>query len=217
MSGGADGDPASELERRVRAVAAPLLTIDRRHVDAAFTLLLLAFVGSLLVQTVDYGPQTRLVPLVIGVPTAALLAFLLATQLSPRLAAVAGRYAAGDLFGDVANQLDEFDGADEGEADGQGATDTAAPAGTTSSDGRLELLAVLGWVLALFGLVVVVGFIVGTFAYLVAFYRFQARQGWLRTAVYATVVWVFAVVVFKAVLNTPLYEGLLEVSVPLPV
>ena len=185
-----------------------LLGIEGRRLDAAFTLVLLAFVGTLLVMTLDYGRQTRLVPLVIGVPTFAMLAALLAMQLSPRLAAVAGRYAAGGLFEDFADRIDELE-LEDAEAD------EAPPADPVS--GRYELALVLGWVLVLFLLVVVIGFLAGSFVYLLGFYRLRAKQDWLRTVAYTVVVWVFAVVIFKAVLNTPLYEGLLGVEIPLPV
>lgn len=210
---GSDGDDgattlgaAGRLPEPLAGAVAALLAVDRTRLDAAFTLLLLAFVGTLLVMTSGYGPQTRLVPLVIGVPVFAMLAALLATQLSPRLAAVAGRYAAGSLFEDFSDHAEEFDLRDAGARTDDG-PDAAA---------RTELLSVLVWVSVLFGLVVVTGFVVGTFAYLVAFYRLRAGQDWVRTVGYAGLVWLLGVVVFKAVLNTPLYEGLLGVDVPLP-
>lgn len=205
----AEAEPASrDRENRLPDPVRRLFNVKRSYVDAAFTLVLLAFVGTLLVQTVDYGSQTRLVPLVIGVPIFAMLAFLLVIQLSPRVATVAGRYAAGDLFGDVSEQMDELKrgrGGDANDAIG------------TNLDNRLELLVVVVWVLVLFALVGLVGFIAGTFVYLVAFYRLRAGQDWLHTVLYAVVVWLFAVVAFKAILNTPLYEGLLGIEVPLPV
>lgn len=202
-----DARPTSGGEAsRLPGAVERLLAVDRRRIDAAFTLVLLAFVGTLLVQTSGYGPQTRLVPLVIGVPVFAMLAVLLATQASARFAAVAGRYAAGSLFEDFSDRAEEFDLGDAGAEAGADA----------SADARMELLAVLAWVAVLFALVVVVGFLVGAFAYLVAFYRLRARQGWVRAVGYSVLVWLFAVVVFKAVLDTPLYEGLLGVEVPLP-
>lgn len=209
MSGSdADGPTTSRgVASRLPEPLVGLLAVDRTRLDAAFTLGLLAFVGTLLVQTSSFGPQTRLVPLVIGVPVFAMLAALLATQLSTRVASVAGRYAAGGLFEDFADPRDEFDLGDPGEPDDAG----------PDLDARFELLAVLTWVSVLFGLVVVVGFVLGTFAYLVAFYRLRARQDWVRAVGYSVLVWFFAVVVFKAVLGTPLYEGLLGVEVPLPI
>ena len=193
---------------RLPSVLKRVLSIEMTRLDASFTLLLLAFVGSLLVMTLEYGRQTRLVPLVIGVPTFVMLGVLLAMQLSPRLASYADRYAAGGLFEDFADQIDEIE-RDDVVASNEEKTDTFAS--------RVELVRVLGWVVVLFILVVVVGFLLGSFVYLVGFYRLRARQDWVRTVVYSVVVWVFAVVVFKAVLNTPLYEGLLGIDIPLPV
>lgn len=208
MSGPEATDRPSTGRNRVRSAFEPLLGIEGARLDAGFTLVLLVFVATLLVQTLDYGRQTRLVPLVIGVPTLVMLAALLAIQLSPRLAGIAGRHAAGSVFDDLTDGLEDFDRDEPREAHRDD---------RSIADGRFEFVVVLGWVGALFGLVVVVGFIAGSFVYLVAFYRLQAGQDWLRTTAYAVVVWVFAVVVFKAVLNTPLYEGLLGIEVPLPV
>ena len=198
---------------QLRSIADRVIDLGEEWYDRAFTLVLLAFFTALLVMTLDYGSQTRLVPLVIGVPTLGLILVLLALQLSSRLAAYSRRVSSSALF-DMGDQMEEFG------AESERGTLAATPKEETDTDphdARIELLAVMTWVLVLFAAIVLVGFVVGTFAFLIAFYRVRAGQSWLRTGVYSVVVWVFTVVVFKVVLNTPLYSGIFGIEVPLPI
>lgn len=198
---------------QLRSIADRVIDLGEEWYDRAFTLVLLAFFTALLVMTLDYGSQTRLVPLVIGVPTLGLILVLLALQLSSRLAAYSRRVSSSALF-DMGDQMEEFG------AESERGTLAATPEEETETDphdARIELLAVMTWVLVLFAAIVLVGFVVGTFAFLIAFYRVRAGQSWLRTGVYSVVVWVFTVVVFKVVLNTPLYSGIFGIEVPLPI
>lgn len=65
---------------------------------------------------------------------------------------------------------------------------------------RKHLMAAL-WILALFVLVVVAGFRIGTLAFLLATYRIQAKQNWLRTVLLTAGVWTTTFLIFEVVLR----------------
>lgn len=193
------------VRQRLQRLSAAVLTIDHRHFDRAFTVLLLAVIGVLLADTLQYRSDSQLFPLVIGVPTFLLLAFLLAVQLVPRLRRLVERYAAADVFDldDVVSDLDD-------------APESGGQVERPLSQERRSVIAVSLWTLALFVVVVLVGFLPGTLAFLLVYYRYQADQSWARTVLYSGLMWGFVIVIFEIVLNTPFYTGVFEVELPLP-
>lgn len=192
------------LRRRLAAVYDAALSADHEHFDRAFTILLLAIIGVLLVDTVQYRPDSQLFPLVIGVPTFGLLAFLLAMQFSPKLQSFAERHAATDVF-----NLDEVV-SDFEETGGGGRIHRPLP------EERLSVVSISAWTLALFLTIILVGFLPGILVFMLAFYRVHADQSWTRTVLFSVVTWAFIVLIFEMVLNTPFYTGVFEIEVPLP-
>lgn len=177
-----------------------VLGADHDHFDRAFTVLLLLALGTLLAVTPQYRDDSQLFPFVIGIPTFAMLVVLLVLQLSPGLRELVGRYTITDVF-DLSEVSSEVGG---------GRIERPLP------DERRSVLAISLWTLALFGVILLVGFLPGTLVFLLAYYRRQAEQPWSRTVLYSLVMWAFVIVIFEMVLNTPFYTGVLEVELPLP-
>lgn len=203
----AEGASTTErLKAAGLAALAPLVEIDGTRLDRLFTLVLVLATGWLVVRTLtaDWGSQTQLTPLVVGVPTLVLLLALLTVQTSSRAAAFASRFAAGDVLG-VEDQVREMQTRTEESTEGQ----TGGEPG-----GRESVLVMCFWVLLLFGLVLVVGFTLGIPAYLLAYYRLRADLSWPRALGLTVLIWVFIVVIFITVLNSPLYPGLLGLELP---
>lgn len=203
-----DADRLTEVRTRVASALEPLLRVDDTQYDRLFTLVLTAFVAVLLALTLQYPSETRLMPLVVGVPTLVLLVGLLVVQFSSRVAAMTGGLATGDVLG-MEDQVDEVQSRAEGSADAAATADETEPFG-----GRMAVVAMSFWVLFLFALVLTIGFTVGIPAYLVLYYRLRAGLSWVRTVVLTLFVWLFIVVIFIYVLNAPLYPGVLGVTVP---
>ena len=190
-------------KEKFRGIVGALLSVDHDRFDRLFALLLLAFIGVLLADTFQYSDDGQLFPLVIGVPTLLLLVGLLAVQLSSRLNEAASRYASSELF-----EVDEV--VDELEED-----DTDAEQRTLQEE-RVDVILISLWTLALFGVVLLIGFLPGTLVFLLGYYRLQADQSWIRTVAFSLAMWLFVIVIFEVVLNTPFYTGVLGVELPLP-
>lgn len=194
-----------DLRKRLDDRVNELLGTDSIRLDRTFTISLLVFVGLMLAVTPQYRDDSQLFPLVIGVPTFALLTFLLALQMSTKLRERVDRLSTSNLF-TMENQLRDIGGREPAEAPNEG----------DDLERRKRAAIVSLWTLVLFALIIIVGILPGILAFMLAFYRLRARQDWLRTIAYSGIVWLFIVLIFDVVLNTPLYNGLFGLSVPLP-
>lgn len=179
---------------------AGLLAVEGDVLDRVFAVLLFCFFGGLLAATPRYSPDSRLFPIVIGVPTILLLSVLILAQTSDRVGSLVDGFASSDLFG-----LDERFSAGMGGSAGRDEPLAAR---------RKRLAVMAGWMGLLFVLVVVVGFIPATIVFLVAFFRVYAGVGWPRTVGYTVVFTAMVVLVFDLVMGTRLYEGLLQIRLP---
>lgn len=193
-----------EGESESRVFREKILSIESESLDRSFTVLLLLFFGGLLSMVPRYSPDSRLFPLVIGVPTFVLLGVLLLAQSSPRFADAIGRFAASGVF-DVEER---FSADDTASADRPDEVETP----TTR---RTRLVVISLWMVLLFGLVLIVGFLPAIFLFMVAFYGSYTDLGWLRSVGYSTVFTVLIIVVFDVVMGTRFYEGVLGVSLPI--
>lgn len=201
-----DADATDRIRQRITSALEPLLRVDSRQYDRLFTLVLTAFVVTLMAMTFQYNEQTRLMPFVVGIPTLLLLLGLLLVQFSSRFAETIDRMTAGDVLG-----------MDERVQEMQTLTDDTSGATVESTDAvesKMEVLAMSFWVLLLFGLVLTIGFTAGTAAFLVVFYRLRTDLSWPLTLGYTAVIWGFIVVIFLYVLSTPLYPGLFGIEIP---
>lgn len=183
----------------------PVLRIRGSRLDLGFTLLLLGFTALVVGMTFQYNEQTQLAPLVVGVPTLLMLLGLLTVQVSTRAARMVDGLTTSDVLG-VEEQVEGV----KSESEETASVETSGRA----YQSRLDALTVSGWVLLLFVLLLLIGFIAGIPVYLLLVYRVRADLSWVRAVGYTTAIWVFIVIIFLYVLNTPLYPGILEVTLP---
>lgn len=181
---------------------ARILTVGGERLGRLFAALLFLYFAVLLALTPRYDPDSRLFPLVIGVPTIVLIGALLLVQSSSRIAGLADRVSTSNPF-----ELDE-QLTDEGEG-GPGET-----AQYSLLERRKRLVVLSLWMVLLYGLIILIGFLPATFAFLLGFYRFYAGEGWLRALGYAVTVWVVIVLIFDVMMGTRFYEGILGISLP---
>lgn len=183
----------------------PVLRIRGSRLDLGFTLLLLGFTALVVGMTFQYNEQTQLAPLVVGVPTLLMLLGLLTVQVSTRAARMVDGLTTSDVLG-VEEQVEGV----KSESEETASVKTSGRA----YQSRLDALTVSAWVLLLFVLLLLIGFIAGIPVYLLLVYRVRADLSWVRAVGYTTAIWVFIVIIFLYVLNTPLYPGILEVTLP---
>jgi len=158
----------------------------RLFFSLGFTLLfaLLVIIG------MGYNPLARLVPLVVGIPALIMSAiqFLLDLRDAFRGESTMRKTAA----------VKE-------------ATKTEKPKKEELSPQeirRRELMAV-GWILALFALIMFFGFHIAIAAFVLLFMRLYGRESWRLSLGVAALCWAFVYIVFIIILGSNLYQGLI--------
>ncbi|MEK9660063.1 MAG: tripartite tricarboxylate transporter TctB family protein [Chloroflexota bacterium] len=165
-------------------------------VYAALLVLTLSFV----IGARAYEGRMTLVPRVIGIPTALLLAFIIVAELSPRLRGLThGRGGAAD---------DEAPSPEES-AQRQRESGAGVDAGSWQ-----RVLTVYGWLVGFFLLTLVVGFYVAVPIFLFAFLVRESQVAPVRAAVVTVVVLLLFLLIFDLVLDLALWRGLLPRILP---
>lgn len=198
----ASGGPASGLRNAVWRI----LTLESKWFDIAFTTVLLAFIGVLIVKGLSIDERAKWVPLVVAVPTFILLAVILLTLVSERVSNFADRYAEESLFGVDEEKIpgrDDAASADESESDREKALYRY----------RKRQIIAFSSVIALLVVVYLFGFMASIPIFLVVLYRWWAGQSWLITIVTTIFVWLFVLVVFYILLSVRLYKGVFNIDI----
>lgn len=199
--GEAEARPSAEPTAEPNGVVERLLTVDPSVLDRLFAASLFLFFGVILAMTPQYRPDSQLFPLVIGVPTFVLIGVLLLVQSSDRVSAFVGRFSSGDVF-EFDERFSNDTGSDRDDAE-------------TLTGRRTRLLAISGWMVLLLVLVVLVGFIPATVAFLLGFYLLNTDLGLVRSILYTAVCTVTIILIFGVVMGMRFYEGLLGLSLPI--
>jgi len=148
-----------------------------------FTLLLLLFTLAVVLMSFNYGQKTRLMPLIVGIPTLLLAAFLVLVQFYPGLQ---HRFDI-DVF-----SVGRLRGADIGEQTRKG-----------------SLLFHTFLLFFFFALVLLLGFLIATPLYLLTFFRISGRQSWAKSIIATGVVSGLLYLLFAVLMGLRLFEGLL--------
>ena len=164
------------------------------HADRLFTVLLFVVVAAMVWMAFDFSADSRLFPFVIGFPVLGLLLLLFVIQHSKRVSDIVDRYSA---------QMFEFDDAVGEESDEQSESEPSEQAR------RHPLLGIVGWVVTLFAIIVLFGFVFGSFLFLLAYYWIAVDRSLIRTVAYSVIVWLAIMFVFSYILRTRFYEGLI--------
>lgn len=184
--------PTTSLER--------ILSVDTSYLDTLFAIGMLVFFAVLLAYTPRYAADSQLFPLVIGIPAVVMLGGLLLVQFSSRLQKVIDNFATTNPF-----ELEELE-----QLDTEGSTESIS-----IIERRKKVMTISTWTIVLFLFVELVGFLIAIFVFLLGFYRYQAREGWIRSLGYTIIIWAMIYIIFEVVMNTTLYRGLFDVGLTL--
>lgn len=153
--------------------------------DTLFTLLLTAFVGWLNWLSFSYTVEARRLPVVIGVPT---FAVLLLVSLSQLIESFELPDVGPDTFEKVMHEdLEEDEEPEE----------------------RLRAWQAIGWVVGLFGLLWTVGILAGTFLLTYFFLTLEGAETHVRAGVIGLGAAGSVYLIFEVVLDSHLYPGVL--------
>lgn len=156
------------------------------------TMLLLLFSILIVAGAFQYKGNSRMLPLIVGIPTFLLLLVLvLGETVFPRLISSFDI----DLIG--LKRSDTKQPADE---------DVKARVRWTGSE---AFLFVSVWLIAFVILLLLFGYNIGICLSVLAFVKLYGNQSWLRSALLAIGVWAFAYVVFHLAMGLQLFQGLL--------
>lgn len=203
-----DKDP-NRVDRVLNQLPEPIVRlfhVDVLQYDRLFTLVLTIYIGILLVMTLEYRPEARQVPWVIGIPTFLMLLTVLAIQSSSRVRELADQLSNTNVFG-VGGRAPTEEVADQIELSGDLAENEAR-----RIEARFGLVTSTVAILGLLGLIYVFGFYVSIVVFLVIIYRYRAGLSWLATIAITAAVWLFAIGIFHVVLKVRLYAGLLDIG-----
>ncbi|MFA9431923.1 hypothetical protein [Egicoccus sp. AB-alg2] len=191
-----------------------------RRQDVILTASLLVAIGAMTFMAFDFNEQARRIPLVVGIPTTALLAVQLLRSL---LALKTGNPALADTAEAVDEQEDGLGGGrDRSGGDASEVSADEARAGTAieaAKPSRLETsaaasmpmkastLSAFGWVLALGVSFYLLGMLATVPVFFLAFMRLYARERWWVIAVASGVTLAVIHVFFVVLLEVRLYQG----------
>jgi hypothetical protein len=178
-----------------RSLAA-LLSFDRRHSQRAFTVILLAFVAAIIGISRTYDGDASLFPLLVAVPSLAMLLLLLGIQTVTPLREYAER------FGSSSTLSDQMAMAEEESSEG---ADADVPIETV----RIKVLATLGWIALIAVSILLLGHVVGLTISLLVVFHVYSDLSWPRAIVFALANVALLTGLFVFVFNARLYPGVL--------
>jgi hypothetical protein len=161
---------------------------------ALFTLLLFAFVALLSSLTLGLGRVARLVPIVVVIPTLLLLVIQLMIDLLPQLAK---KYS-------IIERQDVFRVEPLREKSLSGLSDERQEEDVSRRNRELKALL---WLLVMFGLIYLLGFLIALPLYVFLYLKQQSGEGWMISITTAAGIFALLYGVFVFAIGTGLYEG----------
>jgi phosphoglycerol transferase MdoB-like AlkP superfamily enzyme len=145
----------------------------------AFMILLLVIMLGMTGLSFRFSSGSRMLPMISGICSSAILAFLIAMTFSSRLASWYGKFEKKALLSDEKMTKEE----------------------------RKKEISIVAWFVGGTVLVYLVGFIFSIPAFLFLFLKWRAKEKWLVSILVPLVVTAVVYFVFMWVLSVPLYEG----------
>ena len=156
------------------------------------SLLILAFAMGIVLGAFQYDERSRMLPLIIGIPTLMmLLVLVLGETVFPR---VVSRFDI-DLLGVRRTETRQQP---------QGTSETR-PTWTESQ----ALVIIAGWLITFLILIVLLGYDIAIASSVLGFIRLYGKQSWLRSVLVAIGVWAFIFLVFRLFMDLHMFPGLL--------
>lgn len=170
---------------------------NRAVISLLLVLGMTALVATMVVEATTFTRSPRLLPLIVGIPTLALLLIQVVRDVR--------RMVSGDRTGGTASEqeADRYSGNDPAD----GADDSAALANASPVVGTL-------WVLLLVLIVWLLGFLVAIPIFIVLFMRYFGRETWRLSILFAIGTFVVTYLFFVVVIEVQLIPGRLAEFLP---
>jgi len=158
----------------------------------------LGFISYIIYNSFQYSSETRLVPLLIAIPT-----FLLILLNFVNTHTNIYKYFS----------IWEMDSTTE--IHSSEITDVSSNNNVNNDilTRRSRTLIICGWIILLFLLVAILGFHPTILIFMALFYRFEAGMSWKNSLVYTIVQWTAIVLIFNTLLDIEFYRGFLEINI----
>ena len=155
---------------------------------------LTAFLALLLVLSFKYVPKARLMPLVVGVPTLALVVFCLLVNLVPGFSKRYRRVAEQDVFdlGEIRKKLAP-----------------AARKKRSPAEIRRKEMNMIWWLVGLMAAILLLGYLIAIPGFVFLFLKVRSGERWLTTILVTAATWICVYGVFVVLLKLPIYKGIL--------
>lgn len=193
MSNDKLSDTASNLTSKVteNARIRSILSMDVQWIDRVISIVLLLLVTVLLFETRRYPWEAQRTPIFVFGALLVLLAVELLLEFE-----VIGSRDYEEQQEELIEEIKEQSDVDE------------RPVFTR----RGEILKTVIWIGVLYGLVYVLGLLLGSLVFLLIFYATEARVGLIRTVTFSGVIFLFVWVVFEVLLKARLYPGIFGIG-----
>jgi len=148
-----------------------------------FTLLLLIFNLAIIYMSFSYDGETRLMPLLVAIPTLGLVLFQVLVQFYPNLQS---RFEI-DLFSSASLSKPEV----------------------RDKQKKGSLLFHIFLTFSYFILILLLGFLIATPLYMLIFFKTHSKQSWFKSIAAAGIAWGLLYLIFSVLMKFILFEGIL--------
>ncbi|MFC1945323.1 tripartite tricarboxylate transporter permease [Chloroflexota bacterium] len=151
-----------------------------------FTVLILLIISVFVIVSFDYNVAARMIPLIIGITSLVLTILVLISARYPGLIKIFDISLTAVATG--------------GKSDAAVASEVAV--------GR-KVLTILAWIVGLFILVYMVGFLIAVPVFILLYIKFSGRKSWLNTLITAAIMGGFVYFGFEVMMRTDMFKGIL--------
>jgi len=163
-----------------------------------FTILLFVLILCMVVSAVTFSPKARQIPLLIGIPTLLMLAFVIVIERFPQLKML---------------RLLEV-GLETLWSRGSHEKVSGLPAASAVEDELSRVWAIVSWLALLVGLVYLVGFLVAIPLFVLAYFVVSVQLNWSKAVLFTILFWALVYLVFYTALRVELWPGMIPELIP---
>jgi len=150
--------------------------------SVAFTGLLMIFALVIFLSSLSFAPKPRMFPVATAIAALIMILLLLINEIHPIRFVTKLEI---DLMG----------------------VEEARPQESVQERSMAKMLDIVAWMIGFAILVFLVGFYISIAVFSLAFFRFRAEAGWLKTVLISAVLWSFIFVIFGVVLELHMFKG----------
>jgi hypothetical protein len=174
-----------------------------RNAAIIFELVLLAMLGYIFfISAADLLPRQRLVPLIIAIPTAAMLILTIFGEISPRLMR--------QFNVSIIDFMPSIDSEEIARMEAVGVIDSAPVSLATE---LRQIAVVLSWMWGFFVVSFIFGLLIGIPLFLISFFLIYSKLIWWKTLLVTVIIMLVVWGAFMQILGLQLWSGILEVDI----